>query len=832
MAELFNQGCTDVKALNILKPMAASEHVQAVMLSTLEYNRALKSNASHCALSVLAKSRNRDHVPSIIRLLQEGLESHEDPTMEAMALGQLGGHEAYTTLCETIVRDISPTFRWIIAEQLVKFGNAGAIPYLEAACEALDVTESDRGAKRRITNSIYTLAGGATHSLSEFTMPVYDRNIPNFSQYIGGNLSRFDTDYVNLKPYGLEVGVSPEALFEQHKQCAFYMKAGHEFVCIRGTMIAPITLPDGDSTQNRRWTDRLGLVYPRQILNQIKAYQDKHVDQSSILLEEGSVYGIVTPEKSLLAMRVSHFGQYETGAEATTLTFLKLATEVERQGLSREQGLSIRKSDSGTLRRPAQPPQAPDAMLDSHQGLNIYLLEDETLTWDDCKDTRLDALVLRRDPWIQSSDILRYDTSTHCMTLQQERPVPLERVSMKGNPFVVTVGYERCYLGAVWTPLSSYLPTGVTPRINIPDVSHPPNVVGIELLRVESRGAYVSGLDVRSDFRVLEALKAQKVSHAGLSMDLEPITVMSVRDTVTVPAEESAKSKAPSVWVTLLLRSPIASLEDYWYTHETTPSPKPPLYKPVPIPACTFEMRRADTLQRVARVPYAASFRSNQLTRKAQRMIGDLGEGDYWVALCIGDQRCSNVAHVTLGPVKDPGSLSLVPLPLAPEQSLPVIGIRAVGPDPQDQDVTNMDMAFPMLLVDGIERQPREHVWMGPVGPLQSGRVYTRLLDLNRFMPAIEPGKQHTVKAIVKRYESEPVVIPADDTLGRAWDAATASLGTLTPPMPVLKGSITGLDGKPGAGHEVCLSQMNGTRFTELANPEGQYAMVNIPSGS
>jgi hypothetical protein len=299
-----------------------------------------------------------------------------------------------------------------------------------------------------------------------------------------------------------------------------------------------------------------------------------------------------------------------------------------------------------------------------------------------------------------------------------------------------------------------------------------------------------------------------------------------------VPAAEPAKAKAPPVWVTLLLRSPIASLKDYWYTHETTPSPKPPLYKPAPIPACTFEMRRADTQQRVARVPYASSFRSNQLTRTAQRMIGDLPQGDYWVALCIGDQRCSNVAQVTLGPVKDPGSLSLVPLPLAPDQSLPVIGIRAVGPAPQDQDLTNMDIAFPKLLVDGIERQPREQIWLGPVGPLQSGVVYTRLLDLNRFTPVIEPGKQHTVKAIVKRYESESVVVPADDRLGRAWDTATPSLAPLTVFAPILKGQVTGLDGQPGVGYEVHLSQMNGNRFREVANAKGQYAMYNIPSGT
>ena len=60
----------------------------------------------------------------------------------------------------------------------------------------------------------------------------------------------------------------------------------------------------------------------------------------------------------------------------------------------------------------------------------------------------------------------------------------------------------------------------------MPNFSFAPNVVGIELLRVESRGGYLSSLDVRSDSRVLSALKAQGVAHGGLSLDLEPITIV------------------------------------------------------------------------------------------------------------------------------------------------------------------------------------------------------------------------------------------------------------------------------------------------------------------
>jgi hypothetical protein len=328
LSGLFDKRGTDVKAVNILKPMAQAEQVQAVMVSILEFNRALYNNATHCALIVLAASQNQLHVPMIVQRLKEGLERKESPTMEAMALGQLGGQKACKALCDAIVRDMSPSLRWITAEQLVKFQDPGAIPYLETASNDLDVFDNP-GPKRRVNQCIYTLSGGATDSLYEFTMPVYDRNVPNFEQYIGGNLARFDTDYVNLKPYGLQVGVSAETLFSRQNQCAFYMKRGHEFVGIRGTRIAPITLPDVDPAQNWGWTERLGLVYPGQIVDQIKTYRDKHVNETSMLLKEGGLYGLITPDSDLLVMRVK-FGQYETGAEATTLTCLKLATGIEQ----------------------------------------------------------------------------------------------------------------------------------------------------------------------------------------------------------------------------------------------------------------------------------------------------------------------------------------------------------------------------------------------------------------------------------------------------------------------------------------------------------------------
>jgi len=98
----------------------------------------------------------------------------------------------------------------------------------------------------------------------------------------------------------------------------------------------------------------------------------------------------------------------------------------------------------------------------------------------------------------------------------------------------------------------------------------------------------------------------------------------------------------------------------------------------------------------------------------------------------------------------------------------------------------NDTIAFPKLIVDGVERNLKTLKWVGPVAPLESGKIYTRILDLDGYEPAIEPGKEHTVKAIVGKYESASVVIPADNLPGQHWDIATKKLPPVPPPRIAL----------------------------------------------
>ena len=204
------------------------------------------------------------------------------------------------------------------------------------------------GSELKANNYTATLPNGVTvEQHMGFTMPVYDRNAESFGQYIGGNLTQFDTDYVKLERFGFQLGVSPEDVFNKQGQCAFYMKEGHIFVPVRGTIIAPVTINNPRPKNKPTWIDCIQSMTQQKILQQMKEASSiafsggavRLIEKvefrtvtpdgravvtqlgSDIQLAEGEVYGIITPDHRLVIMRVDGFGAYDSGAEATELTF-------------------------------------------------------------------------------------------------------------------------------------------------------------------------------------------------------------------------------------------------------------------------------------------------------------------------------------------------------------------------------------------------------------------------------------------------------------------------------------------------------------------------------
>ena len=339
LSKMFRYPPADIRAMEILTSMASHEHVQAVMRANLTLDRNRYPNTRYCSLRILAESGRRDHVQQIIPLLKEDMRQGRSASAAVYALGRLGGPDAYLALCDAAVGTIHPVMLISVAQELQKFKNPDAIRYLDVASEKLTLHDDEFGPKKIINQIIYELNGGSSNSNSNFTVPCYDRNAISFTQYIGGNLTRFNTDYVSLKKYASNENASPEEIFTSHGQCAFYMKKDHMFVGVRGTMIAPVDLACHDVKRTCSWLDCLQLHTPRQILGQMSAYfLLGNSDVHSIKLKEKHDYGIITPENKLLLMQVRSFAPYKSGAEATALTVYDLGWNyvIKRQHFSKD----------------------------------------------------------------------------------------------------------------------------------------------------------------------------------------------------------------------------------------------------------------------------------------------------------------------------------------------------------------------------------------------------------------------------------------------------------------------------------------------------------------
>ena len=299
-------------------------------------------------------------------------------------------------------------------------------------------------------------------------------------------------------------------------------------------------------------------------------------------------------------------------------------------------------------------------------------------------------------------------------------------------------------------------------------------------------------------------------------------------------------AEAPKVWVTLALLSPIRSFKEYRHVLGTTPPPQPPLYRPQPIAECEFEIRRMvdaegkTTQNRIARLPYAGSFRGEGVPGPEDlRRLGDLANGEYLVALVVGDARCSNVSRLVIDPKFDAAkqpALRVAPMPPTPGLDQAFFALIATGRTPVDSEFTNDTAAFPVLVVDGVERHLTQQTWVGPTGPLPSGHRDIRLHGGFAFYkPEVAPGK-HTVVAKVGNYESAPVTVPADDEWGALWDKATPNLPPAPPPHVSVRGTVAGPDGKAAAGYEVNLFGA-ADKFSTRCDTAGKYEFLNIPAG-
>jgi hypothetical protein len=158
-------------------------------------------------------------------------------------------------------------------------------------------------------------------------------------------------------------------------------------------------------------------------------------------------------------------------------------------------------------------------------GINIFLLADENIDSITAVEMPLSELVLRDEPWITSEDIELYDFSSHCIYFKEEAPpLPVISVSLKGNPFVVTADGQRCYLGSLWAPGSSFSPVPNIPLIDTINFTLPRDIIRIYYKSfVSSSEENRQMQDVRNDPRIMQVLIRDEQYHVGLEIRLENV---------------------------------------------------------------------------------------------------------------------------------------------------------------------------------------------------------------------------------------------------------------------------------------------------------------------
>jgi hypothetical protein len=115
----------------------------------------------------------------------------------------------------------------------------------------------------------------------------------------------------------------------------------------------------------------------------------------------------------------------------------------------------------------------------------------------------LDEIELQSEPLLATDDIVFYDRDTHEVLLSQEACERIEHteVTTAGRPFVVCVGQERIYGGAIWPMFSSYSFDGVV--IEVPLMGKR----SVQFRRGYPSPQFFRGPDRRGDARILNALE-------------------------------------------------------------------------------------------------------------------------------------------------------------------------------------------------------------------------------------------------------------------------------------------------------------------------------------
>lgn len=171
---------------------------------------------------------------------------------------------------------------------------------------------------------------------------------------------------------------------------------------------------------------------------------------------------------------------------------------------------------------------------DRHGEFEIYFLRDSTATTYSIRMVSIDQLELNDFPWLSDAGVSMYDFSSHCIYLKQDKSRYFDGYGdyyryglfMRGRPFVVVAGKQRCYVGELRSAALSSVPT--IPYMDEMDIGFFPD----DIMHI-SKG-WSDSTDPRGDGRISDVLQSLGLLHGGIAVALSSVAVLDNDDTSTV----------------------------------------------------------------------------------------------------------------------------------------------------------------------------------------------------------------------------------------------------------------------------------------------------------
>ncbi len=282
VAELFRTATGDLHAIRVLESMATDEHVQDVMVQGLSADLHLtNSNVRHCSLIILAESGNREHVGKIIPLFQKDIETDRDYSMAEIALGRLGGDEAYNALIEGLTKKIPDQLRYMIADHLAGMGRVEAIPHLKDTLKFVDPIHPSAGA--RIIEAIHRLEDKTSGRTDSPPAGMYSREMREYTS--GNSLNVYDLQnaksiYVDKPPARANAEetmvTNLQALAATSKGDLIFERLSGQtrFQAYHGTMLAPLEIKTESS--NEDWTSAGEQIHQNELKQLVLEYNNRN----------------------------------------------------------------------------------------------------------------------------------------------------------------------------------------------------------------------------------------------------------------------------------------------------------------------------------------------------------------------------------------------------------------------------------------------------------------------------------------------------------------------------------------------------------------------------